>query len=57
MTAPTHDSGTSRVAEVAALEEHRAYDVIVNLQGDEPFLPAEAIRGAVAEVLAGALLV
>ena len=54
MTAPTHDSGTSRVAEVAALEEHRAYDVIVNLQGDEPFLPAEAIRGAVAEVLAGA---
>jgi len=54
LTARTHDSGTSRVAEVAALQEHRGYDVIVNVQGDEPFLPAEAIRGAVAEVLAGA---
>jgi 3-deoxy-manno-octulosonate cytidylyltransferase (CMP-KDO synthetase) len=54
LTAATHDSGTSRVAEVAARQEYRGFDVVVNVQGDEPFLPAEAIRGAVDEVLGGA---
>ncbi len=54
MTGAGHDSGTSRVAEVAAREEFRGFDVVVNVQGDEPFLPVEAIRGAVDEVLGGA---
>jgi len=54
MTAATHESGTSRVAEVAARAEYRGFDVVVNVQGDEPFLPAEAIRGAVEQVLGGA---
>ena len=54
MTRETHASGTSRVAEVAALVEFAPYQVIVNVQGDEPFLPREAIRGAVAEVERGA---
>ena len=54
MTRETHPSGTSRVAEVAALVEFAPYAVIVNVQGDEPFLPAEAIRGAVEEVERGA---
>jgi 3-deoxy-manno-octulosonate cytidylyltransferase (CMP-KDO synthetase) len=54
LTAATHESGTSRVAEVATREEYRGFDVIVNVQGDEPFLPPEAIRGAVDEVLGGA---
>ncbi len=54
LTGPGHDSGTSRVAEVAARAEFRGFDVVVNVQGDEPFLPAEAIRGSVEQVLGGA---
>jgi 3-deoxy-manno-octulosonate cytidylyltransferase (CMP-KDO synthetase) len=54
LTGAAHPSGTSRVAEVAALEEFRGYAVIVNVQGDEPFLPPAAIRGAVREVERGA---
>ena len=54
LTASSHDSGTSRVAEVAARPEFAGYGVVVNVQGDEPFLPAEAIRGAVEQVLGGA---
>ncbi len=42
------------MAEVAALAEFRGYEVVVNVQGDEPFLPAEAILGAVREVERGA---
>jgi 3-deoxy-manno-octulosonate cytidylyltransferase (CMP-KDO synthetase) len=48
-----HASGTSRVGEVAALPEFAGCAVVVNVQGDEPFLPAEAIRGAVGEVVRG----
>ena len=53
MTSPHHPSGTSRVAEVAALVEYAGYDIIVNVQGDEPFLPHAAIRGSVEQVVAG----
>lgn len=53
MTRPDHPSGTSRVAEVAAMPAYAGFDVVVNVQGDEPFLPHAAIRGAVAQVLAG----
>ncbi len=53
MTGSHHPSGTSRVAEVAARFENAAYDIIVNVQGDEPFLPHAAIRGAVEMVEAG----
>ena len=48
-----HGSGTSRVGEVADMGEYREFGVIVNVQGDEPFLPASAIRGAVGEVARG----
>ena len=54
LTGANHVSGTSRVAEVAGLAEFGGYAVLVNVQGDEPFLPAEAIRGAVREVEGGA---
>lgn len=54
LTRGAHESGTSRVAEVAALGEFRDYAVVVNVQGDEPFLPGAAIAGAVAEVERGA---
>lgn len=48
LTRPDHPSGTDRVAEVAlgAGGDYTAFDVIVNVQGDEPFIPPEAVRGA-----------
>ena len=52
-TRPEHVSGTDRVAEVAAAAGFESYDVIVNVQGDEPFMPRAALVGAVARVQAG----
>ncbi|MDP2904091.1 MAG: 3-deoxy-manno-octulosonate cytidylyltransferase [Methylovulum sp.] len=52
MTRPDHQSGTERIAEVAALCGWGANDIIVNLQGDEPLIPAHYIRD-VAGALAG----
>jgi 3-deoxy-manno-octulosonate cytidylyltransferase (CMP-KDO synthetase) len=48
-----HLSGTDRVAEVAGRAEYADFDVIVNLQGDEPFLPREAVAGALARIEGG----
>ncbi len=53
LTRATHASGTDRVAEVAALPEFQRYDVVLNVQGDEPFLGAGAVRGAVDQVVSG----
>ena len=53
MTASHHESGTDRVAEVAALPGFASYDVVVNLQGDEPFMPTEAVAGAIQRVHGG----
>lgn len=52
-TRSDHTSGTSRVAEVAARPEFAAYGIVVNVQGDEPFLEPAAIRGAIGEVVQG----
>lgn len=52
-TAATHASGTDRVAEVAARAEYAGYGVLVNVQGDEPFVAGEQIAAAVAQVRAG----
>jgi 3-deoxy-manno-octulosonate cytidylyltransferase (CMP-KDO synthetase) len=43
MTSPSHGSGTERVAEVAGRPEFSEFDVIVNIQGDEPFVSRRAI--------------
>lgn len=50
LTSPAHPSGTDRVAEVAARAEFAGYDVVLNVQGDEPFVAEAALRGAVSMV-------
>ena len=45
-----HPSGIDRVAAVAARTEFDGFDTIVNIQGDEPFLPRQALAGALARV-------
>jgi len=48
-TSPDHMSGTDRVREAFdALPDGDRYDVVVNVQGDEPELPAEALAGLLA---------
>lgn len=54
LTRADHVSGTDRVAEVARRPEFAGFDAIVNVQGDEPFVSADAIRGAIAVVVSGA---
>jgi len=41
MTANTHQSGTDRCAEVA--EKMPEYDIIINIQGDEPYISPEQV--------------
>ncbi len=51
LTRADHQSGTDRIAEVAQRAEFAGHDVVVNFQGDEPFLPVEAVTGAIARVV------
>lgn len=48
MTSPHHPSGTDRLAEAVMKLEA---DIVVNLQGDQPFLDAEMIEEAVQPLL------
>ncbi|HEX4241339.1 MAG TPA: 3-deoxy-manno-octulosonate cytidylyltransferase [Steroidobacteraceae bacterium] len=43
MTSAAHASGTDRIAEVARKKGFARADVVVNLQGDEPLMPARII--------------
>ncbi len=52
MTDPNHRSGTERIAEVAEQLAWNDGDIIVNLQGDEPLIPASYIND-VAGALSG----
>ena len=53
LTSGSHRSGTDRVAEVASREPYAGYDVIVNVQGDEPFLDEAHVSAAARLVLDG----
>jgi 3-deoxy-manno-octulosonate cytidylyltransferase (CMP-KDO synthetase) len=44
MTSPDHQSGTDRIAEVAA---SMSYDIMVNVQGDEPLVRSEMIDAVI----------
>lgn len=46
MTSPSHHSGTDRIAEAYTLIG-KHFDVVVNVQGDEPFIRPEQIRALV----------
>jgi 3-deoxy-manno-octulosonate cytidylyltransferase (CMP-KDO synthetase) len=50
MTDASHASGTDRIAEVARSRGWPGSDIVVNLQGDEPLMPA-ALIGQVAALL------
>jgi len=51
MTSQSHKSGTQRISEVITQRKISKDSIIVNVQGDEPFLPAACIE-QVAELLA-----
>jgi 3-deoxy-manno-octulosonate cytidylyltransferase (CMP-KDO synthetase) len=53
LTATSHESGTTRVAEVIAKKEYAAFDLILNVQGDEPLVAAAAVQGTLARLRAG----
>lgn len=43
MTAASHQSGSDRIAEVVSLQGWKDDDIVVNLQGDEPLMPASLL--------------
>ena len=45
-----HPSGTDRIAEVVRSARLGPFDAILNVQGDEPFVSAAAVRGALVQV-------
>ncbi len=47
ITSSNHPSGTDRVAEAAKKCGDGAFDIILNVQGDEPFIGRDALLGAV----------
>ena len=49
LSSPSHVSGSDRIAEALQnLPEGSAYDVVVNVQGDEPMIPASVLENLVA---------
>lgn len=47
LTNSAHRSGTERIAEVIAKEDFTEFELIVNVQGDEPFVRRAAVEGTV----------
>jgi 3-deoxy-manno-octulosonate cytidylyltransferase (CMP-KDO synthetase) len=53
LTDPEHPSGTDRVAEVARMDRYSGFDVLVNIQGDEPLVEGAHLSAAVELVVEG----
>ncbi|HEU5262227.1 MAG TPA: 3-deoxy-manno-octulosonate cytidylyltransferase [Gemmatimonadales bacterium] len=53
LTSPDHASGTERASEVVANKQFTGFDIILNVQGDEPLVALEALHGALARVRGG----
>ncbi len=53
LTAETHESGTERLAEVITNKEFTGYNLILNVQGDEPLVAAAAILGTLERLRLG----
>jgi 3-deoxy-manno-octulosonate cytidylyltransferase (CMP-KDO synthetase) len=53
LTDRMHPSGTDRVAEVASRDEFAGFDVIVNVQGDEPLLERDHVAATIDLVRSG----
>lgn len=49
MTSASHPTGTDRLAEVA--EKFPQYDIIVNVQGDEPLIDPDVIDGLARDLM------
>lgn len=47
MTSPEHPTGTDRLAETVSILGLQDNDIVVNVQGDEPFLPKSTVHLAV----------
>jgi 3-deoxy-manno-octulosonate cytidylyltransferase (CMP-KDO synthetase) len=56
LTASGHPSGTDRIAEVVERPRYRGFEVVANVQGDEPFVTEEQVHGALAAVQSGGWL-
>jgi 3-deoxy-manno-octulosonate cytidylyltransferase (CMP-KDO synthetase) len=54
LTSPRHRTGTERVAEVVARASFSDFDIVLNVQGDEPLVAREAVQGALERVRGGA---
>ena len=52
-TSTDHESGTERVAEVVAKPEFSNFDRVLNIQGDQLFLPNQAVVGALGQLERG----
>jgi 3-deoxy-manno-octulosonate cytidylyltransferase (CMP-KDO synthetase) len=50
LTSPAHRSGTERIAEVIELAGYEDFDVVVNVQGDEPFVRETEVLAAVTQL-------
>jgi 3-deoxy-manno-octulosonate cytidylyltransferase (CMP-KDO synthetase) len=44
MTSNTHESGTTRIAEVLTINDIDDSTIVINVQGDEPFIPSGNIQ-------------
>lgn len=53
LTLATHESGTARIAELVGREPYAGYDIVVNVQGDEPFVEEAHVAAAAAQVAGG----